>query len=100
MAADVESDIGRHVGIYAAALVRANDFAQAEKLLLDLMAPPQFREREEEAQLILAYAQRQLGRTRDSQATLARYQASASIFMRWERRIEAEMWKRLAEGRD
>ncbi len=100
MVVDIEGDIGRHVGIYAAALVRANDFAQAEKLLLALMAPPQFREREEEAQLILAYAQRQLGRTRDSQATLARYQASASIFMRWERRIEAETWRRLAEGRE
>ena len=73
IAADVEPDMGRHVNVYAAALVRANDPAQAEKLLVDLLTRPGIRE-PDEAQLLLAWAQRQLGRTRESGRTLSRYE--------------------------
>ena len=99
MAADMEPDIGRHVAVYAAALVRANDPALAEKLLAELLARPQVREREEQTQLILALAQRQLGRTRESGRTLSRYEdATARLTLPWHRRIEADIWLRRTKG--
>ncbi len=99
IAADVEPEIGRHINVYAAALVRANDPALAEKSLVDLMALPGVREREEETQLILALAQRQLGRTRESATTASQYEDAISRgSTSWHRRIEADMWRRGIKG--
>jgi hypothetical protein len=101
LAADLEPDIGRFVGVYAAALVRAGDPAAAERLLVELLARPRVREREEETQLILAWAQRQLGRTRDYDRTLSRYaDAAARVFVPWHRRLEADRWRLQAQTRN
>jgi serine/threonine protein kinase/WD40 repeat protein len=100
IAADIEGDIGRHLSVYAAALIRANEPAVAEKLLLDLLARPRVREREEESELILAAAQRRLGRVRDAQATLLRFDAAGHRSSPWYRRVEATILRRWAEGRE
>ena len=50
-------------------------------------------------QLLLALAQRQLGRTRESGRTLSRYEdATARLTLPWHRRIEADTWLRRTKG--
>jgi eukaryotic-like serine/threonine-protein kinase len=99
IAADIEPDIWRHVAVHAAALVRANDPAAAEKLLAELVARPRVREREEETQLVLALAQRRLGRVRESDATVSRYEEVVSgVSTLWYRRLEADRWRRRIKG--
>ena len=99
IAADLEPDIGRHVAVYAGALVRAKDAALAEKLLAELLARPRVREREEQTQLILALAQRQLGRTRESATSVSQYENAISrVSAPWHRRLEADIWRRRTKG--
>ena len=93
IAADIEPDIGRHVNVYAAALMRANDPAQAERLLLELRARPRVLE-PEAAALFLATAQRLLGRIGESTATLPNAREAAARFaIPWYRRVEAGTWR-------
>ncbi len=99
MPAELEPDLGRHVGVHAAALIGAGDASSAEKLLVELFARDRVRERYDEMQLILAWAQRQLNRTAASAATVSRYDAVARTSVPWHRRYEAEAWRRRISGR-